>query len=69
MSKRARWVGRVAGVIAMALASGGCETRDPNKPLNEDEGAALLRDVRAGKKGVGDLTQADRVFLKRKMAR
>ena len=62
----ARWAIVPSLAMTAALALGGCETRDPNKPLSEDEGAALLRDVRAGKTTVSDLTPADRAYLKKK---
>ena len=65
--RRERWA-KISSVIvvllpALLLALAACQSRDPNTPLSADEGAALLRDVRAGRTGVSDLTPADRVFL------
>ncbi len=59
----------LVGVMLAVGAVGGCESRDPNKALSEGEGTALLRDIRAGKTTVSDLTPADRVYLKGKMGK
>ena len=59
----------LVGVMLAAGAVGGCGSRDPNKALSDDEGATLLRDIRAGKTTVSDLTPADRVYLKGKMGK
>jgi hypothetical protein len=57
----------LAGVVVLlgaGLLVSGCSSRDPNAKLTDEEGAALLKDVRKNPPNPDDLTPAEKKFLK-----
>lgn len=64
---------RLAVVVAICAICGvaGCggDTRDPNRELSADDRAALLRDVRADKSRLQNLTPAERAYLVKRMGK
>ena len=59
------------GVLLMLCITGGCggDSRDPNRELTVDERAELLRDVRADKSRLQNLTPAERAYLVKRMGK
>ena len=55
------------GVMLAAAVLSGCSSdeRDPKQPLNADEGAELLREVRDDPDRLQSLTPAERQYLMR----
>lgn len=54
---------------AAAVVAGGCETSDPNRPLTDEEGAALVERVRKEQSRPDDLTIQEKKWLKGYLAR
>lgn len=72
MRERSRRTVRSAaavGVMVVGLAVVGCESRDPNRPLSDAEGEALLKSIRAHPPRPDDLTPAEKKYLKGYLAR
>ena len=61
----------VAGSLLICAALSGCgaDARDPNRELSVDDRAALLRDVRADKSRLRNLTPAERAYLVKRMGK
>lgn len=56
-------------VMACTLALPGCEQSDQSRPLNIDEQAQLLREVRKDRSRVQNLTPREKEYLKQRLAR
>lgn len=52
-------------MLAAALTGCSSDERDPKQPLNADEGAELLREVRDDPDRLQSLTPAERQYLMR----
>lgn len=61
----------VLGSLMIGVAISGCggDSRDPNRELSVDERAELLRDVRADKSRLQNLTPAERAYLVKRMGK
>lgn len=56
-------------MICGVLAAAGCEQADQNRPMNIDEQAQLLRDVRRDRSRVQSLTPREKEYLKQRLAK
>jgi len=61
---QAKGIVAAAALVGMAAGGQGCSHHDPNKPLTEEEGQALVESVRKHSPKPDDLTPAEKSYLK-----